>query len=282
MLRQTGEKDFWSAVQAVGAEGVEVGLSDHLDLPQLFHPAGKYSVATPEGIARLADDVKAAGKRIASFCLFNKMESRPDFEIKWCSQVARAAQALGIPAIRIDIVPAKMAKPDFLRLAVETMRRIIAETKDTGVAFAVENHGNTTNDPAFLTELFKGVDSERFGLTFDAANFYWFGHPLAKIYELCETLAPRVFHTHCKNIRYPASEREKKRPMGWKYAEYGCPVDEGDIDFGRIAGILHKAGYRNDFCVEDEFLGKLSAAETTRRLAKQIEFLKGVRAKVSA
>ncbi len=183
------------------------------------------------------------------------------------------AQILGVPAIRIDAVPAKLARAEFLKQAIETLKRILAATEATGVSFAVENHSNTTNDPAFLAALFEGVGSKRLGLTLDTANFYWFGHPLSKVYELCKTFAPNVRHTHCKNIRYPVSEREKHRPMGWKYAEYGCPVGEGDIDFGRIAKLLYKAGYHNDLCVEDEFLGTLSAAAATRRLAKQIESL---------
>ena len=104
---------------------------------------------------------------------------------------------------------------------------------------------------------------------------------MAKVYELCEKFAPRIFHTHCKNIRYPAAEREKQRPMGWKYAEYACPIYEGDIDYVRVAAILHKAGYHNDFCVENEFLGRLPAAEATKTLAKEVQFLKQARAKVS-
>ena len=64
-------------------------------------------------------------------------------------------------------------------------------------------------------------------------------------------------------------------------SEYACPIYEGDIDYVRVAAILHKAGYHNDFCVENEFLGNLPAAKATEMLAKELQFLKQARAKVS-
>ena len=211
----------------------------------------------------------------------NRFEERPEAEIKCCSAVAHAAQALGVSAIRIDVVPVKLAPPEFLTLAVETLKRLMADTDSTGVAFAIENHGTTTNDPAVLNAIFEKVGSKRLGLTLDTGNFYWFGHPLSKVYELYETFAPRVFHTHCKSIHYPAAEREKRRPIGWKYDEYTCPLGEGDIDFTRVVAILHKAGYHNDLCIEDEslFFRKPSAEQATRQLADQVALLKGIVAK---
>jgi sugar phosphate isomerase/epimerase len=281
MLQHLGQKDCWSALQAVGAEGLQVDFTGDFALPSLFHPTTKYTLATPAGIEQLATDAKAAGQQITSFCMHNRFDEQPEVEIKWCSELARVAQALNVPVIRIDVVPAKLARPEFLKHAVQTLSKVIAATESTGVAFAVENHSNTTNDPTFLNPLFDGVGSKRLGLTLDTGNFYWFGHPLSKVYELVEEFAPRVFHTHCKNIRYPVEEREKQRPMGWKYDEYGCPIDRGDIDYARVAAILHKAGYHHDLCVENEFLGKLSAAEATETLAKELQLLKRARSAVS-
>ena len=68
-------------------------------------------------------------------------------------------QDLGVPAIRLDVVPARLSKADFLKVAVAGMRKIMAQTESTGVAFGIENHGHTTNDPKFLNALFKGVGS---------------------------------------------------------------------------------------------------------------------------
>jgi len=279
ILAPTKQPDLWSALKSVGAEGVELVVTEDLSLPGIFHPTKKYTLATTEGVEELAADAKAAGQRITGFCLANRFEERPKVEIKWCTQVARAAQALGVPAIRLDVVPARLSKADFLKLAVAALRKITALTESTGVVFGVENHGHTTNDPAFLNALFNGVGSERLGLTLDTGNFYWYGHPLSKLYELFETFAPRVFHTHCKSIRFPAEEREKQRPIGWKYMEYNCPIDRGDIDFARIVAILRKAGYHNDLCIEDESLGKLSGpAAVTQTVAGEVQLLKRLQA----
>lgn len=273
-LRVTGAPDCWTALAAIGADGVEAEISESLALGGLY-PAG-YSVADDAGLAKLAADLKASGRRISAFCMHNQFDKRPEMEVEWITKAARSARALGVPALRIDVVPRKSGREAFLKLAVETLKKAVEATETTGVALAVENHGNTTNDPEFLKALFDGVGSKRLGLTLDTGNFYWFGHPLSKIYEYFEALAPRVFHTHCKSIRYPESEREEKRPMGWEYDKRCCPIDEGDVDFRRVVALLKKAGYANDLCVEDESLGKFPAAERKAVLAREVAFLKAL------
>jgi sugar phosphate isomerase/epimerase len=275
-LRVTGEKDCWSALARIGAQGVESVVDDSLSLPCLFHPEKKYSVATAEGIARLAADLEAAGMKMTALCMSNRFDARPDFELEWCGKTAAAAKALGAKAIRIDVWPHKLSESQFLPFAVRTLKKLTEATEPTGVAFGIENHGGTTNNPEFLRKLFAGVGSPRLGLTLDTGNFYWYGHPLAKLYELFEEFASRVFHTHCKNIAFPEDQREKKRPLGWEYEKYNCPIDEGDVDFRRLVAILRKAGYANDLCVEDEALGKFPAAEQPAVLARELRFLKGL------
>lgn len=273
-LSVTGAKDCWAALRAIGAAGVEAQILDDLSLPGLF-PKGTYTAAE-SGWEKLKADMAPAQARITAFCMANRFEARPDFEVEWGTKAARAAKALGITAIRIDVVPQKLGRPAFLKLAIETLKKLISATEDTGVRFAVENHGGTTNDPEFLQALFDGAGSKRLGLTLDTANFYWFGHPLSKLYELYEQFAPRVYHTHCKNIKYPEAEREKKRPMGWQYDTYNCPLYEGDIDFSRVLKILRAAGYANDLCIEDESLGKYPAGEQSAILAREVKHLQAL------
>jgi sugar phosphate isomerase/epimerase len=280
MLRNIGQKDCWSALNAVGAEGIQADIGDNLSLPNLFNEKSPYTL-TPEGIVRLAADAKAANQRITAFCMHNNFDGRPEVEAKWCIELAQVAKTMNVPVIRIDVVPQKSTRPEFLKLAVKTLSKVIEATESTGTKFAVENHSNTTNDPTFLRALFDGVGSKRLGLTLDIGNFYWFGHPLSRIYEFCEEFASRVYHTHCKNIRYPAEEREKQRQMGWKYDVFGCPIDQGDVDYRRVVATLYKAGYRHDMCIENEFLAKHPAAEAQKILAKEIQLLKDARAACS-
>ena len=81
-------------------------------------------------------------------------------------------------------------------------------------------------------------------------------------------------HTHCKSIRYPEDKKNLRREIGWEYGKYNCPIYEGDIDFNRIVGILRKAGYRGDLCVEDESLGKYPENERADIMRKEIAMLK--------
>ena len=263
-LREVGQRDCWSAMASIGAECVEAAITEDLLLPELVHPEHKYSVASDAGIERVAADAKAAGRRITALCMNNRFDERPEYEVEWCTKAANVAHGLGAKAIRINVWPHKLAVGEFLQLAIRTLGKVIAATESTGVAFAIENHGSTTNNPQFLQSLFDGVGSKRLGLTLDTGNFYWFGYPLSRLYTLYETFAPRVFHTHCKNIGYPESEREKQRPMGWEYEKYHGPLDRGDIDFQRVIAILRKAGYANDLCIEDESLGRVPAARGAR------------------
>jgi sugar phosphate isomerase/epimerase len=273
-LKQTGEKDCWAALRSIGAEGVEATIGEDLALPELFHPERKYSAASDADIERLVADMQAAGCRISAFCMYNRFDERPEFEVEWGTKAARAAKALGAKAIRIDLWPKKLSGAEFLDFSVATLKKLVEATEGTGVAFGIENHGTVTNNPEFLRPLFDRVRSKRLGLTLDTGNFYWFGHPLAKVYELFAAFAPRVCHTHCKSIQYPEDQREKRRPMGWEYGKYNCPIDQGDIDFGRVIKILRQAGYTGDLCVEDEALGKFPAGERGKVLAREIGYLR--------
>jgi sugar phosphate isomerase/epimerase len=69
--------------------------------------------------------------------------------------------------------------------------------------------------------------------------------------------------------------------MGWKYDVFGCPIDQGDVDYRRVVATLYKAGYRHDMCIENEFLAKHPAAEAQKILAKEIQLLKDARAACS-
>ncbi len=276
-LPATGLPDSWNALQRIGAEGIEAIIDDQLALPQLVHPEETYTAATEAGRQQLKDRMAAAGQRITAFCMFNRFEQRPEFEIQWCQQVAHIARDLDVAAIRIDVVPQKMEAPAFLEHAIRVLKRVIAATEDTGARFAIENHGRLTNDPDFLAPLLEGVGSPRLGLTLDTANFYWFGHPLSSLYAIFEQFAPCTFHTHCKSIRYPEEHRERQRPMGWRYADFHAPIYEGDIDFQRVVAILRNAGYQDDLCIESASYRGLPAEDVIAMFCREVALLKELR-----
>jgi sugar phosphate isomerase/epimerase len=276
-LRDIGEQDTFSAMKKVGAQGIEVWINDTRDCPYLFAPGKTYSIQSKEAIADLANDFQKNGLAITAFALPNDFDTRPDFEIQWLQDTVSACKELGVSAIRIDVVQRKIKKRDaFLKFSIEMGKRLIDLVENTDIAFGIENHGGTTNDPAFLDPLFEGIGSRQMGLTLDTGNFYWFGHPLETLYSIYEKYADRTVHTHCKSIHYPADKQNIQRERGWEYGKYNCPITEGDIDFSRVAAILKKAGYKGDYCIENESLGKFPQAERGAILKKEIDLLKNI------
>jgi sugar phosphate isomerase/epimerase len=208
--------------------------------------------------------------------MHNKFDARLDEEVEMIRKLAKAADELGVGAIRIDVVPRKLTADQFLPFAIDACKRICDETRGSRVRFGIENHGTFTNDPDKMEKIIQGAGSDRLGITLDTANLYWWGHPIDDVYRIYGRFAPRVVHTHCKSIRYPEEKRNVKREMGWEYGKRCCPVYEGDLDFKRISGILSKAGYRGGMCIENESLARLSKAQQTEILKKEILFLRSV------
>jgi sugar phosphate isomerase/epimerase len=273
-LKLPGKPDCWSAIKSLGADGTEVLVELDLACPNLFHPEHKYTLATADGIRAIKDDMAASGCRITAFIMSNRFDERLEQELQAARGLVQAAQQLGVDAVRIDVVPRKLKADQFLPFAIDACKRLCATAQDTPVRFGVENHGSTTNNPQFLDKLFDGVGSDKLGLTLDCANLYWWGMPLKDLYGVYEKFAPRVVHTHCKSIHYPADKQNVRRPIGWEYDKYDCPIYEGDLDFKRIVSILGQANYRGDLCVEDESLGKYPQNERADIIRKEIAFLK--------
>lgn len=276
-LHDLGEADTAAAMAAIGVDGVEVSVQLDGTCPGLLGPAKAYSLNDPDAIKHLRDLFEPKRRRISAFCLHNAFDQRPEDELRLVRKTSEVAVELGVPAIRLDVVPRKTKDPDaFFQFAVEIGRKIVDATRDLPVRFGVENHGGTTNQPGFLRKLFDGVGSKRFGLTLDTGNFYWFGHPLSKLYDIYEEFAPWACHTHCKSIRYPEAERDRQRPTGWEYGKYCCPIYEGDIDFARVGRILQKAGYRGDLCIENESLGRFPKEQHRDILKKEADMLRRI------
>jgi sugar phosphate isomerase/epimerase len=273
-LKAVDKTDGWAALEQLDADCFEAEVNDDFALSSFSAPGKKYTVATPEGIAALKADLKAHRRRISAFCLHNKFDQRLEKEIEMCVALAQASGQLGVPVIRIDVVPRALKLEEFAPFAVKACKQLCAATKGLKIRFGIENHGRVTNDPDFVERLLAGAGSDRLGITLDTANLYWWGHPLDELYRIYERFAPHTVHTHCKSIRYPEDKRNVKREMGWEYGKYCCPVYEGDLDFHRITTILRQAGYRGDLCVEDESLSRFPEADRPENLKKQIAFLR--------
>ncbi len=198
----------------------------------------------------------------------------------WIARSIEIADLLGAAAVRIDSAMKKEKELPFearVNLFVEGLKGALDKTANSKVTLGIENHGFQGNNLAFLLNVFMLVGNDRLGSTMDVGNFYWRGYPLGEVYGILRVLAPHAKHTHVKTIRYPEDQREVMREAGWKYSEYACPLDEGDIDLVKVVGMLKAAGYRGDICIEDESVAKLKTqAEKAAVCKRNVEHLKKV------
>jgi sugar phosphate isomerase/epimerase len=200
-------------------------------------------------------------------------------EVDWTVRAIKAADALGIPAVRIDaIMHGEQESPleRNVQVFADVMSRILDATPDSDVDLGVENHGFQGNRPEFLDTLLSKVPSPRVGVTIDTGNFYWWGHPQSRVYEIIEHFAPHCKHTHAKNIQFPPEKREVQREIGWEYGKYVSNLPDGDIDHQRVVRILKSAGYNRDLCLENESLGRWPRDEWQAILKRDADFFREI------
>ncbi len=280
MLRHIGVNDPWEALKALEVGAVELSIDEQLKTTSFHGAAGgvPFDLSREEDVAALDERADEQSIAICALCMANDFSADDlNAQVAWGAAAVDAAAALGAPAVRVDMVPHKkdVDLEWFLERCIEAARQILAETEDTNVALAVENHGRVTNDPDVLHRIFDGVGSERMGITLDSGNFYWYGHPIDAVYETFAQMAPRARHTHVKNIQYPEDVRGTRREVGWEYGKYVSPLDEGDIDHQRFCQILRDAGYNGAITLEDESLGKVPEPERLAVLQRDVAHLKG-------
>jgi sugar phosphate isomerase/epimerase len=278
MLPVMGKSNPRENLAALGLSAVEIAVAKPTKVSWI-DADGKtsFDLALKADVVALQSAVKSQGVTIVAFLMGNDFSSADlEGEINALVKTAQAAEAMGIPAVRIDMLPhTRGVDPEvFIKNCVAAVKRTLKETSK--VKLAVENHGNTSNRPEFLERVFGDTGDMRFGLTLDTGNFYWYGHPLDDVYKIMEHYASRVYHTHCKNISYPQEIRNTKREMGYKYGEYVAPIYEGDVDHKKVVAILRKAGYRGSMCIEDESLGKFQGEQRKQVLVKDAEYLKSL------
>ena len=80
-LKVAGKPDSWACMKALGAQCTEVNVGMDLDCVSLFHPRGKYTLATADGIRVLKDDLAASGCRITAFMMANRLDEQLDKEL---------------------------------------------------------------------------------------------------------------------------------------------------------------------------------------------------------
>lgn len=280
ILLNTGVPDLHEGLSYFGLRGLEMRVTRdfavHALMPTAAQP--KLFLDRDADVDTLRRQTHNSGVRVSAFLLGNDFNAADkEKELSWMAHVVEVAGRLGIPAVRIDAIMTgqkELPLEQRQQLAADGIKQVLDRTPHAKVDLGIENHGPQGNDPAFLDGVLQKVGSRRLGLTMDVGNFYWAGNPLSRVYEIIEHFAPHAKHTHIKNIAYPVDQREIQRPVGWEYAKYDCPIAEGDLDMNRIVGILKKAGYDRDLCIEDESLGKYDEAARKEHIKGAIAVLR--------
>jgi sugar phosphate isomerase/epimerase len=158
------------------------------------------------------------------------------------------AYALGIPTVRVntgrwgtsasfdELMAHRGVEPplegytdeDGFPWVIDALRQCLPAAQRCGVVMGLENHWGLARTAAGLLRIVRAVDSPWLGVTLDTGNF------LDDTYEQLEAVAPCATFVHAKTY-YGGGD--------WY---------ELDLDYGRIAGILRRSGYRGYVSLEYE------------------------------
>ena len=276
-LYQAGYPSAVEGMRALGISAVEVQF-DMQGRVQSLVSGEHLHLTTPDDLARFSDELEKHKVRVCAFlCSQNFNADDREVHVDWVVSAVRAAQTLGVPAIRVDSAMSgqeMLPLDDRIRIFADAVRQVLHSTPDAEVALGIENHGRQGNDPEWMRGVIEAVGDPRLGLTLDVGNWYWYGHPLTRVYEIYTEFGPLVKATHVKNIRYPEEMRETQRPIGYEYGKYCCPLDEGDLDMTRVATLLRQQGYDGPLTIEDESLGKYPQEERAAILLRDADHLR--------
>lgn len=273
-----GGRPFFDALHDLGIGAIELQIDPDFTTPHLRQVDGApFRAAGKAGVGKLRETFASQGVRVSALLLMTDFSSeRAADHVKWAVRAIELAGELGAPVIRLDPLtsneelPCQTVRDNF----IVRVRQVLDQTANSRAEIGIENHGPFGNAPTFLDAIFTAVGDPRLGMTLDTGNFYWWGVPLNDLYALLERYAPKTRHTHIKNINYPPDLASATRPAGLDYAKYCCPLDEGNIDLHRVAGILRDAGYRRDFCIENESLQKYPDEQKLDVLKRDVEVVK--------
>jgi sugar phosphate isomerase/epimerase len=277
ITQAAGTIPFFDALAQAGLSAFELQIDLDLTTPHVRQGDGTaYSLATDAGVAAFQQTLATHRVHLSAVLLMTDFSAANSAEqVQWAIAAVRLAGKLGVPAVRVDpLTRNKELQQTTVRdNFVAAIRQVLRQTADTGVDLGIENHGPFGNAPEFLDAIFDAVADPRLGMTLDTGNFYWWGVPLEELYALLARYAPRAKHTHMKNINYPPDLAKARRPIGLDYGKYCCSLDEGNIDLRRVIGILTQNGYRRDFCIENESLGKVPAEMRLGLLKRDVQAL---------
>jgi sugar phosphate isomerase/epimerase len=237
--------------------GVNGGEYPHWSVSQILDLAVKIRAAFVElsvrrmmdaGTPTVADEARRRGLGVHVGAMVS--------ELSEAFAVARAIESPLIVAVDDAIERTDRSRTeslsDFARLAVELLDRPGHES----IRLALENSViRITRMPEDLLAVLDAVRHPRFGLNFDADNFYNAGiEPFPYAYEL---LRAHVFQVHVKDSgRYiPAVHGDGRRVLHRAGGNVVClPVGSGAVNWAGLIARFQQDGYRGPVSLEPHLL----------------------------
>lgn len=235
-----------------------------------------FDVSTRDSRVKLKRMLEDEEAKVCAILVENDFSLELEGEIEYVVKACEVASDLDVDVVRVNAVMSEAQGyelRDYVERTAYAVKECLRRCSGLGVSLAVENHGTIANREEFLTGLLDNVNNELLGLTLDTGNFYWYGYPLSRVYEVIDKFAGYVKHTHLKNARAPAGSLEVTRKPGEVEM---APLYDGDIDLTLVLSKLRRAGYDYDANIEDESLGFFDGKDMKTVLKKDISFVKSV------
>lgn len=270
--------DTWAASEAIGVQRLEVVVDKDLACPGLYEGDKKpYRIDTPENREKVVQAFKQRGMAISCFCAVIRGKDGPDpGQVDWVVRIAEAAGEMKVPVIMLPLGYRAKSDAAYVAKSIAFLNELVPVAKRTGVQITIENLGHYLNREEIVVPIMEGVPTDQVGLANDITNMYWFGHPVDKLYDLAEAVAPYVRYVHVKSVKYPADKKCVQRKPGWQYGKYAEPVRTGDVDFSKVIGIYAAAGFKGDLTIEDDSLGKFDPDGVRKVLVDDVKLLREI------
>lgn len=191
--------------------------------------------------------------------------------LKWLD----AAAFLGCHSIRVNAASnPKLPTEEQAKLAADGLHRLCVEGDKRGLFVVVENHGGTSSNGKWLTQVMKLADHPRVGILPDFGNFYT-NRDTGELYN--PYLGLREFMPWVKQA-VSAKAYDWDTGAGKFYTEDRREGREMSLDYQRLVETVVKAGYKGYIGIEYEGQ-KHSEIEGIKRTKQALE---EVRASLSA
>ena len=178
-------------------------------------------------------------------------------QVERLKRVLDLADILGTKILRTDAGwPGEDPRPGIVWVdrVAEGLERTLEFAEPRGFKFALDNHGNVTNEWPVQLMVFEKLQSPSVGANLDTMNYRWYGHSVSFLKEIYAAIAPYVIHTHLKD------------GVGSRAEYQGRILGEGEIPLEYAVKCLKDAGYAGDWTAEYEVHGGDKAADCRKCL----------------